>query len=602
MRSIRRPRLRPRTSLATLGIIVIVALVIDVVGATAAYLVHHDDPFPLPTFALADAPRSVDHPALLVPQELATVDQVTARASRFRPDVEAGAAELSLVAARSARRYVETQDPAALERASTALDQLAATQVDGVVAHRYPTVDPLGQRMPDVWYSAETQGLALSAASLLARETGSAKWRNLAGKFFRGLLHFRDFARFGRPSPTDPWLSMVDKRGYLWFEEFPSQGFATLSMTAHLTALFGVYDYWSLSHKALAQTIFRGGVATVRHYLPELRVPGGVSRTGIVVGIRDIVHHRLLIRQLAVLSEVTGNRAYARWVPRLEHDVAEPSLPDLNVEGGLPLETIDPYSPMPAAYGFHTDPAVLRGAIEGTLSPDSRTSPDARAEYALAALAAFERDHNRVWLTRAHIAIQPVLDNSVEGLYRHDFEAQGLDGPISAPWYSAYTQGLMLEVFVRLSRLTHQPQWRQLAEDTFTTLLRFRADSPAEFAAMARWTSVVDDDGFVWFEQFPSGRVPSLYINPHMSTALAVYDYWRLTGSASAARLFAGAVTTVKHYLPRIMAPDGVLSSPLASGRLGLHGRRLLVEQMSTLARITHDQALAAASRVASAS
>jgi hypothetical protein len=99
--------------------------------------------------------------------------------------------------------------------------------------------------------------------------------------------------------------------------------------------------------------------------------------------------------------------------------------------------------------------------------------------------------------------------------------------------------------------------------------------------------SVADDLGYVWFEQYPQGKFPSLSLNAHLFASLGVYDYWLLTRSPAAQDLFRAAMATTDHYLSRFLEPGGVALVGLGSGRREVDQQRIVAAQLDTLGRIT---------------
>ena len=67
------------------------------------------------------------------------------------------------------------------------------------------------------------------------------------------------------------------------------------------------------------------------------------------------------------------------------------------------------------------------------------------------------------------------------------------------------------------------------------------------------WTLFVDRHGYLWFEEYAGDTKPLLVLNGHMFAIFGVWDYYQLTQSAKAKRLFDGGVTllTPSPRLPR---------------------------------------------------
>ena len=585
-----RRRLWPRTNLHALWVVLASILVLDLVVTLGLHIVRRGESVPLPAFVSGPAPLAAPRDlALPLPLELATVNLVSRPATPRLSEASRGPAAQSLAVLRALREYRSTPEETTLARAEKTFKDVTATvTAEGLIPHTYPTADLHGVILPSVWYSAETQGMALSAAVRLGDATGERRWSRLASKLFAGFLQFRDFSRFGRPAPGSPWVSFVDESDYLWFEQFPSQNSPNYSLSAHITALFGILDYWRQTNDPTAAKMFRGGAATVKRYLPQVRITGRVARNGLPEGSRDVVQHRLLIAQLETLAVTTDSPSLLRWAERLRRDLTHPVLPRFAIDAPMPRGQVNAYLPIPANYEFRTSPSKTVKVTRQSVLYKGYLSPDASAAYALAALERYELGQGDKWLVRAKSSVQQVLDNSVGSLYRHDYTEEVLHGRLKPTWFSARSQGLMLSALVRLERITNDPQWRERADDTFSSLLRFRDDVPNEVGAAGHWISMVNA-GYLWFEQDPDGPTPSFTISGHLTTTFAVYDYWRMTRSAAAARLFAGAVTTIKHYLPQIRVPGGVSRLSLSTPLQELESHKVVTEQLGALSRMTKD-------------
>ena len=63
---------------------------------------------------------------------------------------------------------------------------------------------------------------------------------------------------------------------------------------------------------------------------------------------------------------------------------------------------------------------------------------------------------------------------------------------LTAPWFSALSQGMALSAFVRLFEATKEPKWRAAAEQTFAS---FRTPGPVTGRP---WVVYVDPEGYLW--------------------------------------------------------------------------------------------------------
>ena len=150
------------------------------------------------------------------------------------------------------------------------------------------------------WYSAMAQGMALSLATRLYRDTGQAAYLAAAD------LLFGSFRHLGRG--PGPWVTYVDAAGYLWLEEYPEAD-ARPDHTANgfNYALFGIYDYWSATQDLMALQILRGGLTTMRHYIDQYRIPGSYSKYCLSHGKPQAKYHRIVTGQLVYLARMSGD-------------------------------------------------------------------------------------------------------------------------------------------------------------------------------------------------------------------------------------------------------------------------------------------------------
>jgi hypothetical protein len=566
-------------------------LVLDLGGATSAWLIRRDEPRrPLPSFRLGAHPvAGIPSDLIPLPSELPTIELTRTFSPAFGVDPRSLPERHALLAVAAARRYAANRSAADLTTARRHVQLAMRGAHRALVPHRAPGRDLVDVRMPSPWYSADVQGLLLVAVSDIATTTGRHSFRRKAGRLFRGLLTFRSFARFGRPSPALPWISSVDEYRYLWFEEFPRPDDTSPSLTTHLTTLFGVYRYWSLTHSTRAEKVFRGGVATVRQYLVEARRPGAIAVNGVHGGVRDIVAHTLLERQLRVLQEMTGTPVFGRWSRLLREDLANPRVPEWFHTTEVTLrQDIDVYARASWASSFPT-----------TMPPeaDRRADPNLAARYGIRALERYANAGSPADLQAAEVVARGLLDDSVGAMFLHYRAAPGGFTQF-VPWASAETQGLVLSLLSRLAKVSGSPAWRSAADRTFLTFLRFRGESPRERAGTVDpWTSVVDDNGYVWFERYAQSFA-ALYLESQLNATFGLYDYWLLRRSQAAERLIQGSVATISGNLDSIRVPGQVSRLGVADPRQDRdeHGR--VVAMMGVLAQATGDPGLAEGSRL----
>ena len=197
--------------------------------------------------------------------------------------------------------YVRTGDPAYLDRAVVRAKKLISLSRLSGGARYFPyKYDYASERLKAPWYSAYSQGFALSLFVRLYRVTGLQAWAEHARETAMS------FRRLGRV--TRPWVAYVTNRR-LWLEEYPSAT-PTHVLNGFNFALFGLYDYERLTRDRTARDLLRGALRTIRSYGTTYRVPGGVSYYDLVHRTRHAHYHVIHTWQLRALAAISGDSWY----------------------------------------------------------------------------------------------------------------------------------------------------------------------------------------------------------------------------------------------------------------------------------------------------
>jgi hypothetical protein len=204
--------------------------------------------------------------------------------------------------------YVRTGDPAYLDRAVVRAKKLVSMSRLARGGRWFPYLyDHPSEKLRAPWYSAYSQGFALSLFVRLYRVTGGQAWADRARETAMS------FRRLGRT--IQPWVSYV-RTNRLWLEEYPSST-PTHVLNGFNFALFGLYDYERLTRDPVARELLRGALRTMRSYGTSYRVPGGVSLYDLVHRTQFIKYHRIHIWQLRDLSLISGDSWYRRLAGQL---------------------------------------------------------------------------------------------------------------------------------------------------------------------------------------------------------------------------------------------------------------------------------------------
>ncbi len=197
--------------------------------------------------------------------------------------------------------YVRTRDPAYLDRAVVRAKKLSSLSRLSGGARYFPYMyDYAGEGLKAPWYSAYSQGFALSLFVRLYRVTGVQVWADRARETAMS------FRRLGRV--TKPWVAYVLNRR-LWLEEYPSAT-PTHVLNGFNFALFGLYDYERLTRDPAALDLLRGALRTIRTVGTKYRVPGGISYYDLVHRTRHAKYHLIHTWQLRSLAAISGDPWY----------------------------------------------------------------------------------------------------------------------------------------------------------------------------------------------------------------------------------------------------------------------------------------------------
>jgi hypothetical protein len=170
------------------------------------------------------------------------------------------------------------------------------------------------------WYSGMSQGLALALFVRLYQYTRDASYLRLAD------LTYDSLRKMGRG--TNPWVSWIDGRRYLWIEEYPQQLDQTFN--GFVFAIIGLHDYSQMTKDPALYTparnadvlaLLRGGITTIRAYTPTFRNPGTVSDYCLAHHYRNPTYHPVHIWQLRYLTLITGDPWFSRMADAFAADV-----------------------------------------------------------------------------------------------------------------------------------------------------------------------------------------------------------------------------------------------------------------------------------------
>ncbi|MGQ3414364.1 D-glucuronyl C5-epimerase family protein [Natrinema sp. LN54] len=159
------------------------------------------------------------------------------------------------------------------------------------------------EHLSDPWYSGMAQGEILGTFSRLRHLTGAQRFAELAEKTFQSL------AQAQSPSTDSPWVTTIDKKGYYWIEEYPTEPPAQ-TLNGKIFAIYGLYEYWLISGRDDVKETIQKALATILIYIDQFRNPGDVSYYCLKHDIKDEGYHHRHVVQLEQLYQMTGDRRF----------------------------------------------------------------------------------------------------------------------------------------------------------------------------------------------------------------------------------------------------------------------------------------------------
>ncbi len=157
------------------------------------------------------------------------------------------------------------------------------------------------------------------------------------------------------------------------------------------------------------------------------------------------------------------------------------------------------------------------------------------------------------------------------------------------PWPSALCNGHVLAALAMM----YESIGLEAAKDRAEQLLNALA-MPVLWDAEAYhfWVSVVDQDGYLWFEERPLGGHEKAHVlNGHIGTSVCLYCYWQATGSERARELASCGMYTVENNADKFRVPNSVNRYDLYRDYIADYGPRRTIQQQRALFSITGDAA-----------
>ena len=177
-------------------------------------------------------------------------------------------------------------------------------------------------------------------------------------------------------------------------------------------------------------------------------------------------------------------------------------------------------------------------------------------------LEIYQSQHDPRFLSDSKSLMNQIVKNSTLDAhnarwlsYQFDFALHSDQAnTIHAPWYSAMAEGLALSLSSRLYSITGNDLYLKEADSFFNALANIK---PIK-AAGSVGVSFVDENSYLWLEEYSGDVAPMRVINGHIFAIFGLADYWKVTRSSKCEQIIKGASSTVLHYFDGYRNPGTI--------------------------------------------
>jgi hypothetical protein len=181
------------------------------------------------------------------------------------------------------------------------------------------------------------------------------------------------------------------------------------------------------------------------------------------------------------------------------------------------------------------------------------------------------------------------IEQADRTFFVYPFPYEALGKRLAPPWVSALAQAFAAGALVRAYRLTRDAGILELARRTVRAMSRLRG----RVGQPELWVTFVDENGYLWFEEYPSDRDPQTRVlNGQIYAIMGLYSYHRLEPTRETMRLMQAGIATVRRYFDGFRQPGGVNRYSLLPGSPADYLPARSVMQQAWLARVTGDATL----------
>lgn len=220
--------------------------------------------------------------------------------------------------------YMQTNDPKHYERTELFARKLGelAVEYKGALFYKIDFDWPLHEIQTEVmkapWYSGIVQGRILSIFSRMYMASADADYLELSRKVFNSYKILREPGQ-AYDDPDHPWVACIDDSGYYWLEEYPFTPITNV-LNGFIVGIFGLYDYYLITHDPEVKYYLDLNLTTLQHYMPQFRQENGLSYYCLRHKIQYKEYHEQHMLFLNKLYDMTSDPYFKEMADLLYQD------------------------------------------------------------------------------------------------------------------------------------------------------------------------------------------------------------------------------------------------------------------------------------------
>lgn len=175
-------------------------------------------------------------------------------------------------------------------------------------------------------------------------------------------------------------------------------------------------------------------------------------------------------------------------------------------------------------------------------------------------------------------------------LYNFDFKR--IEYVIKAPWVSAIGSGFVIRALVRIYKLQKSSDLLELIRQYARPFLAIHS---SKGPGVSKWFTWLDDDGYVWFDEYPgSDNIPSLVLNGHIHAMHAIHCFLTVLSESQEKEhyldIYQAALTTIKYNTHKFRRPNNINRYSIREYNKDDYLPQRTVRQQRELYRVTGDR------------